>query len=137
MIRLLLKKQAVSFQQGHLFPIIKAELFGRAVLMLVDSGSDLCYLDKSFFDSVEYKGEIKVGDIVITATGTAPTNGDIDTEIIIGNTLYELPMRIFPLKDRFESFGKTPAERPIGIIGANFLHVYHIVIDFDKRKLYL
>lgn len=130
------KNNKIKFDGRNLCPIIQAQLFNREVLLLVDSGSDISYIDKYFFEHVDYNGDIKPSKSVVGAEGVEGSFGQIKTSIVIGKCQYELPMTIYSLKGKFITFGRTPEERPIGIIGCNFLHVYHFVLDFDKRILY-
>lgn len=130
------KKEEAKFLEGEICPLIRVTLFEKSVIMLVDTGSDLCYLDTEFFKTTNYTGSITPSKALIGASGTTSTHGRIKTKMTIGKTSYDLPMTLFDLKDRFTVFKRNVGELPVGIIGSNFLYVNYVQIDFGKNKLY-
>ena len=129
------KRTIASFKNTGVCPIIKATLFDKDILLLVDTGSDVCYLDKEFFDSIDYSGELAPSKSVMGSQGETASYGKVKTEVTIGNCSYELPITLYRLKDRFSVFSNNPDECPVGIIGGDFLFVYRIVIDYHHQTL--
>ena len=108
-------------------------MFGKEALFVIDSGSNLCYLDKEFFDSINYTGDIEKSETLTGATGASDTSGKVMTLIDIEGIQYELPLTVFDFGKQLGVFD----QRPAGIIGANFLWVYKAIIDFNKGILQL
>jgi len=136
LLKCIIKSQKFSFWDKEICPVVRVEFLGRSVLFLVDSGSDTSYLDRDFFLSTNYDGEIKASKGVIGPHGEDSSYGKILVNITLGEYKYELPMTVYKLKERMVYLGNTSEEHPVGIIGADFLQMYHMVIDFKGRVLY-
>ena len=129
------RKVIAIFEQREICPFIKAQLFDKDVFLLLDSGSDTSYLDKQFFDSLNISIDIKNSLPIASGEGTETSYGTIKTEVAIGDSIYELPMTLYDLADKFKVFSRAFSKIPVGIIGSDFFFVHRIVLDYQQQAL--
>lgn len=125
----------VYFFNGVAAPFVRCKLFDKDAYLLVDTGSNDNLLDKHFFDTVGYQGEIQETGDMVTAGGAMGREGEIATDIEINGSSFSLRMAVADII-ALSVFEEYLGERPVGMLGIDFLVKEHMIMDFEHWCMY-
>ena len=115
--------------------IVKTELAGKKIRLIIDSGAESNVLDSRLPDKVFEQVSIN-GRIILTGAGNKKVEalrGDLQTLVIGGQRVNDLPVMITNLEKTCFSYGGCVD----GILGFDFLSLQKIGFNFVTRKMYL
>lgn len=115
--------------------IVKTELAGKKIRLIIDSGAESNVLDSRLPDKVFEQVNIN-GRIILTGAGNAKVEalrGDLQKLVIGGQQVNDLPVMITNLEKTCFSYGGCVD----GILGFDFLSLQKIGFNFVTRKMYL
>lgn len=114
----------ISFNSDNELPIIEGEICGKKIKILVDTGSCVSLLKRSFFESLKDRSQFKAVDSEVTLRTIAgenlPVIGCYETQITIDGRPSDARIYI-PAEDFF-----TPYE---ALVGVGFLRVNSILFN--------
>lgn len=102
---------------------------------LLDTGSDLSYINKSILPSLEYK-EVNESRNIISVGGNSQTLGCCDMTVTYRNQKF---IDRFYISDLDEAFRAIKAETGVqihGILGSKFFAKYKYILDFESLVAY-
>ena len=102
---------------------------------LLDTGSDLSYINKSILPSLEYK-EVNESRSIISVGGNSQTLGCCDMTVTYRNQKF---IDRFYISDLDEAFGTIKVETGVqihGILGSKFFAKYKYILDFESLVAY-
>lgn len=132
------KKEIMSFREAMdlvELPIITFYNNNKKLNFLLDTGSDLSYINKSILPSLEYK-EINESKNIISVGGNTQSLGCCDMTVIYKNKKF---IDRFYISDLDEAFGVIKAETGVqihGILGSKFFAKYKYILDFESLIAY-
>lgn len=115
--------------------IVRTELAGKKIRLIIDSGAESNVLDSRLPDKVFEQVNIN-GRIILTGAGNKKVEalrGDLQTLVIGGQRVNDLPVMITNLEKTCFSYGGCVD----GILGFDFLSLQKIGFNFVTRKMYL
>lgn len=102
---------------------------------LLDTGSDLSYINKSVLFSLEYK-EVNESMNIISVGGNSQSFGCCDMTVTYKTQKF---IDRFYISDLDEAFGAIKAETGVqihGILGSKFFTKYRYILDFESLIAY-
>lgn len=132
------KKETMSFREAMdlvELPIITFYNNNKKLNFLLDTGSDLSYINKSILPSLEYK-EINESRNIISVGGNTQSLGCCDMTVTYKNKKF---IDRFYISDLDEAFGVIKAETGVqihGILGSKFFAKYKYILDFESLIAY-
>lgn len=102
---------------------------------LLDTGSDLSYINKSILPSLKYK-EVNESRNIISVGGNSQTLGCCDMIVTYRNQKF---IDRFYISDLDEAFRAIKAETGVqihGILGSKFFTKYKYILDFENLVAY-
>lgn len=132
------KKETMSFREAMdlvELPIITFYNNDKKLNFLLDTGSDLSYINKSILPSLEYK-EINESKNIISVGGNTQSLGCCDMTVTYKNKKF---IDRFYISDLDEAFGAIKAETGVqihGILGSKFFAKYKYILDFESLIAY-
>ncbi len=115
--------------------IVRTELAGKKIRLIIDSGAESNVLDSRLPDKV-FEQVIINGRIILTGAGNKKVEalrGDLQTLVIGGQRVNDLPVMITNLEKTCFSYSGCVD----GILGFDFLSLQKIGFNFVTRKMYL
>ena len=132
------KKETMSFREAMdlvELPIITFYNNDKKLNFLLDTGSDLSYINKSILPSLEYK-KIDESRNIISVGGNTQSLGCCDMTVTYKNKKF---IDRFYISDLDEAFGVIKAETGVqihGILGSKFFAKYKYILDFESLIAY-
>ena len=132
------KKKIMSFREAMdlvELPIVTFYNNDKKLNFLLDTGSDLSYINKSILPSLEYK-EINESMNIISIGGNSQSLGCCDMTVTYKNKKF---IDRFYISDLDEAFGVIKAETGVqihGILGSKFFSKYKYILDFENLIAY-
>ena len=132
------KKEVMSFREAvdlTELPIVTFYNNDKKLNFLLDTGSDLSYINKSILPSLEYK-EINESRNIISVGGNTQSLGCCDMTVTYKNKKF---IDRFYISDLDEAFGAIKAETGVqihGILGSKFFAKYKYILDFESLIAY-
>lgn len=132
------KKEVMSFREAMdlvELPIITFYNNDKKLNFLLDTGSDLSYINKSILPSLEYK-KIDESRNIISVGGNSQSLGCCDMTVTYKNKKF---IDRFYISDLDEAFGAIKAETGVqihGILGSKFFAKYKYILDFESLIVY-
>ncbi len=132
------KRENMSFREAMdlvELPIVTFYNKDTKLNFLLDTGSDLSYINKSILPSLEYK-EINESKNIISVGGNSQSLGCCDMTVTYRNQKFTDK---FYISDLDEAFGAIKAETGVqihGILGSKFLAKYKYILDFESLIAY-
>ena len=120
-----------KFFNGVAAPFVMCSLYDMDVYFLIDTGSNHNLINKAFLADQKYKNQVnKINDSMMTGNGEVENSESIETTISIGNRNYLVQMVLVDYSNVFAVFESFLGEKPVGILGIDFLVKYGMVLDF-------
>ena len=132
------KKEIMSFREAMdlvELPIVTFYNKDTKVNFLLDTGSDLSYINKSILPSLEYK-EVNESKNIISVGGNTQSLGCCNMTFTYKNQEF---IDKFYISDLDEAFGVIKAETGVqihGILGSKFFSKYKYILDFESLIAY-
>ena len=133
------KRENISFKEAMdlvELPIITFYNKDKKLNFLLDTGSDLSYINKSILPSLEYI-EINESRNIISVGGNSQSLGCCDMTVTYKSQKF---IDRFYISDLDEAFGAIKAETGVqihGILGSKFFVKYKYVLDFKDLIAYI
>lgn len=133
------KRENISFREAMdlvELPIITFYNKDKKLNFLLDTGSDLSYINKSILPSLEYI-EINESRNIISVGGNSQSLGCCNMTITYKSQKF---IDKFYISDLDEAFGAIKAETGVqihGILGSKFFVKYKYVLDFKDLIAYI
>lgn len=116
-------------------PIITFHNKNTKLNFLLDTGSDLSYINKSILPSLEYK-EINESMNIISAVGISQSLGCCDMIVTYKSQKFIDRFYISDLDEAFRVIKKETGVQIHGILGSKFFTKYKYVLDFESLAAY-
>ena len=132
------KKENISFREAMdlvELPIVTFYNKDTKLNFLLDTGSDLSYINKSILPSLEYT-EINESRNIISVGGNSQSLGCCNMTVTYRNQKF---IDRFYISDLNEAFGAIKAETGVqihGILGSKFFAKYKYILDFESLIAY-
>lgn len=132
------KRENMSFREAMdlvELPIITFYNKDTKLNFLLDTGSDLSYINKSILPSLEYT-EISESRNIISVGGNSQSLGCCNMTVTYRNQKF---IDRFYISDLDEAFGAIKAETGVqihGILGSKFFAKYKYILDFESLIAY-
>ena len=132
------KREHISFREAMdlvELPIVTFYNKGAKLNFLLDTGSDLSYINKSILSSLEYK-EVNESRNIISVGGNSQTLGCCDMTVTYKNQKF---IDRFYISDLDEAFGAIKTETGVqihGILGSKFFAKYKYILNFESLVAY-
>ena len=135
------KLQLWELDQEGFHLVVTGKLMGKAIRLLVDTGANHTCFDRSFVEQLREGEDIIVGrDEVNVGMG----GNDFETaiaeieEMKVGRLSFpKMEARLVDLQSINDMYQQVGFPVIHGILGGDFLHRYHAVIDYHARELHL
>ena len=126
-------------EDGSFHPIVQAEVDGRGIFLIIDTGASRTVLDKSIVTShavLENKNQ------EVFAAGINAQRLEVAQVVIhqlkFGNIIFSdlvvFSTDLKPVSDLFEEMGQSPID---GLLGCDFLYSNNATINFKKKVITL
>ncbi len=132
------KRENMSFREAMdlvELPVVTFYNKDTKLNFLLDTGSDLSYINKSILPSLEYK-EIDESRNIISVGGNSQSLGCCDMTVTYKSQKF---IDRFYVSDLDEAFGAIKAETGVqihGILGSKFFAKYKYILDFESLIAY-
>lgn len=132
------KRENISFREAMdlvELPIITFYNKDKKLNFLLDTGSDLSYINKSILPSLEYI-EINESRNIISVGGNSQSLGCCNMTVTYKSQKF---IDKFYISDLDEAFGAIKAETGVqihGILGSKFFAKYKYILDFESLIAY-
>lgn len=132
------KRKNMSFREAMdlvELPIVTFYNENTKLNFLLDTGSDLSYINKSILPSLEY-GEVNESRNIISVGGNSQSLGCCDMTVTYRNQKF---IDRFYISDLDDAFGAIKAETGVqihGILGSKFFAKYKYILDFESLIAY-
>lgn len=132
------KRENMSFREAMdlvELPVVTFYNKDTKLNFLLDTGSDLSYINKSILPSLKYK-EVNESRSIISVGGNSQTLGCCDMTVTYRNQKF---IDRFYISDLDEAFGTIKAETGVqihGILGSKFFAKYKYILDFENLVAY-
>lgn len=132
------KRENMSFREAMdlvELPVVTFYNKDTKLNFLLDTGSDLSYINKSILPSLEYK-EVNESRNIISVGGNSQTLGCCDMTVTYRNQKF---IDRFYISDLDEAFRAIKAETGVqihGILGSRFFAKYKYILDFESLVAY-
>lgn len=132
------KRENISFREAMdlvELPIITFYNKDTKLNFLLDTGSDLSYINKSILPSLEYT-EISESRNIISVGGNSQSLGCCNMTVTYKSQKF---IDRFYISDLDEAFGAIKAETGVqihGILGSKFFAKYKYILDFESLIAY-
>lgn len=132
------KRENMSFREAMdlvELPVVTFYNKDTKLNFLLDTGSDLSYINKSILSSLEYK-EVNESRNIISVGGNSQTFGCCDMTVTYRNQKF---IDRFYISDLDEAFRAIKAETGVqihGILGSKFFAKYKYILDFESLVAY-
>lgn len=132
------KRENMSFREAMdlvELPIVTFYNKDTKLNFLLDTGSDLSYINKSILFSLEYE-EVNESMNIISVGGNSQSLGCCDMTVTYRNQKF---IDRFYVSDLDEAFGAIKAETGVqihGILGSKFFVKYKYILDFESLIAY-
>lgn len=132
------KRENMSFREAMdlvELPIVTFYNKDTKLNFLLDTGSDLSYINKSILPSLEYT-EISESRNIISVGGNTQSLGCCNMAVTYRNQKF---IDRFYISDLNEAFGAIKAETGVqihGILGSKFFAKYKYILDFESLIAY-
>lgn len=132
------KRENMSFREAMdlvELPVVTFYNKDAKLNFLLDTGSDLSYINKSILLSLEYK-EVNESRNIISVGGNSQTLGCCDMTVTYRNQKF---IDRFYISDLDEAFGAIKTETGVqihGILGSKFFTKYKYILDFENLVAY-
>ena len=132
------KRENMSFREAMdlvELPVVTFYNKDTKLNFLLDTGSDLSYINKSILPSLKYK-EVNESRNIISVGGNSQTLGCCDMTVTYRNQKF---IDRFYISDLDEAFGAIKAETGVqihGILGSKFFAKYKYILDFESLVAY-
>ena len=132
------KRENMSFREAMdlvELPVVTFYNKDTKLNFLLDTGSDLSYINKSILPSLDYK-EIDESRNIISVGGNSQSLGCCDMTVTYRNQKF---IDRFYISDLDEAFGAIKAETGVqihGILGSKFFAKYKYILDFESLIAY-
>ena len=132
------KRENMSFREAMdlvELPVITFYNKDAKLNFLLDTGSDLSYINKSILPSLKYK-EVNESRNIISVGGNSQTLGCCDMTVTYRNQKF---IDRFYISDLDEAFRAIKAETGVqihGILGSKFFTKYKYILDFETLVAY-
>lgn len=115
-------------------PLVTFKNGRRDICFLVDSGSDVSYIDSSVVKHLKIKYMNESEDKVLTANGYMDVAGMVTIDLKHGDTTVEGDFIVGDIKDAMDT-AFAPKFIVRGILGSIFLKRYNSIIDYKNNEL--
>ena len=132
------KRENMSFREAMdlvELPVVTFYNKDAKLNFLLDTGSDLSYINKSILPSLKYK-EVNESRNIISVGGNSQTLGCCDMTVTYRNQKF---IDRFYISDLDEAFRTIKAETGVqihGILGSKFFAKYKYILDFESLVAY-
>lgn len=132
------KRENMSFREAMdlvELPVVTFYNKDTKLNFLLDTGSDLSYINKSILPSLKYK-EVNESRSIISVGGNSQTLGCCDMTVTYRNQKF---IDRFYISNLDEAFGAIKAETGVqihGILGSKFFAKYKYILDFESLVAY-
>lgn len=132
------KRENMSFREAMdlvELPVVTFYNKDAKLNFLLDTGSDLSYINKSILSSLKYK-EVNESRNIISVGGNSQTLGCCDMTVTYKNQKF---IDRFYISDLDEAFRAIKAETGVqihGILGSKFFAKYKYILDFESLVAY-
>lgn len=132
------KRENMSFREAMdlvELPVVTFYNKDTKLNFLLDTGSDLSYINKSILPSLKYK-EVNESRNIISVGGNSQTLGCCDMTVTYRNQKF---IDRFYISDLDEAFRAIKAETGVqihGILGSKFFAKYKYILDFESLIAY-
>ena len=132
------KRENMSFREAMdlvELPVVTFYNKDTKLNFLLDTGSDLSYINKSILPSLKYK-EVNESRNIISVGGNSQTLGCCDMTVTYRNQKF---IDRFYISDLDEAFGAIKAETGVqihGILSSKFFAKYKYILDFESLVAY-
>lgn len=132
------KRENMSFREAMdlvELPVVTFYNKDAKLNFLLDTGSDLSYINKSILPSLKYK-EVNESRNIISVGGNSQTLGCCDMTVTYRNQKF---IDRFYISNLDEAFGAIKAETGVqihGILGSKFFAKYKYILDFESLVAY-
>lgn len=103
--------------------------------MLVDSGSNMSYLDSRYVECFKMKDLNKTSNTIGAGNSTLNTHHYVISFQYNGR-IYKDVVGVVDLQHAFNSIKEESGVEIHGILGCQFFRYYHFVIDYDRQMFY-
>lgn len=128
----------ISFRQALELtdlPIITLYQGSTKYNMLVDTGSNASYIEKSLLHKLEHN-KSDVSKTVISSTSVKDDVSAVDAVFTYKDHTLEVSLGVFDLKDAFARIKKESGVQLHGILGTDVCTKYRYIIDFKDCLIY-
>lgn len=132
------KRENMSFREAMdlvELPIVTFYNKDTKLNFLLDTGSDLSYINKSILPSLEYK-EVNESRNIISVGGNSQSIGCCDMTVIYKNQKFIDRFYISDLDEAFEAIKAETGVQIHGILGNKFFTRYKYILDFENLIAY-
>ena len=132
------KRKNMSFREAMdlvELPIVTFYNENTKLNFLLDTGSDLSYINKSILPSLEYE-EVNESRNIISVGGNSQSLGCCDMTVTYRNQKF---IDRFYISDLDDAFGTIKVETGVqihGILGSKFFAKYKYILDFESLIAY-
>lgn len=117
-------------------PIITFKNGDDDINFLLDTGSDVSYIDKTSLENYDYE-ETDITTVFYGMEGAETFGEHCFMTVSFKEYIFNLEFSIADLKSIFDIVEKSSGIRIHGILGSNFLKEYKYVLDFKDLKVYI
>lgn len=132
------KDLKISFKQALELtdlPIITLYQGSTKYNMLVDTGSNASYIEKTLVHKLEHT-KSEVSKTIISSTSIEEDISTIDAEFTYKDHTLEVSLAVFDLKEAFSRIKKESGVQLHGILGTDVCTKYRYIIDFKDCLIY-
>ena len=132
------KRENMSFREAMdlvELPVVTFYNKDTKLNFLLDTGSDLSYINKSILTSLEYK-EVNESRNIISVGGNSQTLGCCDMTVTYRNQKFIDRLYISDLDEAFRAIKAETGVQIHGILGSKFFAKYKYILDFESLVAY-
>lgn len=118
-------------------PFVKAMVGDKHVWMLIDTGSSVSLLDKTFSESAHFDAHKVAGHTIVHAAGIDKYDSITNQQVIIKNTVADMDFYVIDLSPLFDKLSQTLDKKVVGILGCDYLAATGALIDVQNKQLLL
>lgn len=134
------KNRKISFKEAldlTELPIITFHCANRKLNFLLDTGSNICHINKSLIDEDSIVHEkLETSTNVFGIEGNKVSSDDVVLTLKLGDNTFRGVFSATDMAMAFEHVKKESGVTLHGILGTNFFNAYKYIIDFDKYVAY-
>lgn len=131
-------KSKISFKEAidlTSTPILTFENNGKKLNLLLDTGSDMCHIDKGVLNNLKYS-ELEGTTEVFGLEGNVIQNSSCNMQVGYSEFQFDMDFMITDFSSAFDKVQKETGVKLHGILGCDFFTKYKYVLDFASLCAY-